>query len=76
MTAPSQFIAVQEFPGERVVVLHNPDAPQGLRRVELGTIVSVCGGVGFLPDPQLAGLFSPDTLRTIADLMEVEHEPR
>lgn len=72
MTAPGKRVAVEEYSGERLVVLHNPDAPDAFKRIEAGRIITMSSGVGFQPAPFLAGLFSPETLRTIADLMEGE----
>lgn len=63
-------ITVEEYSGERVVVLHNPGAPDSLKRIEAGRIITMSTGAGFQPAPFLAGLFSPDTLRTIAGLIE------
>lgn len=72
MTAQDKTVTIEEYSGERMVILHNPDAPDPFKRIEAGRILTLSTGAGFQPAPFLAGLFSPATLRTIADLMEGE----
>lgn len=68
----SKKITVEQHHGQRIVVLHNSEAPEEYRRIEAGRIVSAFGGIGFQPAPFMEGLFSAATLREIADLVERE----
>ncbi|WAB09161.1 hypothetical protein SEA_EESA_51 [Arthrobacter phage Eesa] len=71
-TASGSTVRVEEFEGERVVVLDHPDAPDDMRDTVAGRLAVLDGGRGFQPVPFAAFLMSPEVLRAVADLLERE----
>jgi hypothetical protein len=60
--------------GNTMIVLDHPDAPEDMRKYEVGRIVTdspgPVDGKGFQPVPFCLASMSPAVLRAIADLME------
>ena len=58
--------------GDRIVMLECPTAPKAFRWTEAGRITDLDGVIGFQPAPFAAWLLSPEVLRAIADLTDLE----
>lgn len=57
---------------DRAVILDHPDAPFEHRNVEVGRIIEFQGRLGFQPAPFSAYALSPEVLRGIARIIEME----
>ena len=60
------WVTTRQVTGDRVVVLENPHAPEGMRHLEAGRIIDH----GFQPSPEADFALTADALRIIADLMD------
>lgn len=67
-TSTGTTVSLRDFSGRKLVMLDNPEAPDGIRVVEVGRVI----GGGFQPAPFCAGAIMPETLRAIATLIELE----
>lgn len=76
-TSTGSTLAIEDDGANRIITIRHPDAPEGLRVLEMGRAVSFEGKpLGFQPAPTLGftgAIFGAESLRAVAALLDAEN---
>lgn len=76
-TSTGSTLTIEDDGPDRIITIRHPDAPEGLRVLEMGRAVGFNGGpLGFQPTPTLGftgAIFSAEVLRAVAALLDAEN---
>jgi len=76
-TSAGSTLAIESDGLDRIITIRHPDAPEGLRVLDMGRAVSFNGGpLGFQPTPTLGftgAIFGAEALRAVAALLDAEN---
>ena len=76
-TSTGSTLAIESDGLDRIITIRHPDAPEGLRVLEMGRVASFDGGpLGFQPALALGftgAIFGAEALRAVAALLDAEN---
>ena len=76
-TSTGSTLAIEDDGANRIITIRHPDAPEGLRVLEIGRAVNFEGKpLGFQPSPTLGftgAILGADALRAVAALLDAEN---